>query len=787
MMLKAQPTEILVFKLILLGFLFTFTNLIVAKTIHIGIISDGASQREILPFAQIKQEIINLNQGEFVIDFPADKSISANWQLDKIRAAIQTLSQDKTIDLIITDGLLSSHEAAHVTSLSKPVIATVVADRELQDLPYKNGTSNKKNFTYINSSRSVEQDIRQLYKLTPFKNLIIPTDPVLLEALPSLRSITTQVQKELGFNLTFLPVTNSLKQTLAEIPSNADAVYLPPLARFNNHSIQAFADGLIQKKLPSYSLLGRTELELGFMATSNGRKMDSLRFSRRIALMVQSILLGTDPAKLKVDLDHPPKLAINMKTAKAIGFSPKWKTLEMAELLFNNPNPNILPTSLSYAIHQAVAANLNLSSDQINVALAEDQVDNARSSLLPQINIGISGTHIDQDRAGAQQAERSADADIQLSQLVYSERSWSDFDVAKLLKNAEDASFQTRVLDVMSQSATAYLRVLLAQAAEQVRESNIKVSETNLELAEMRLKIGYSDRSEVLRWTSVIATDRRNVYAARADREQAETELKRLLHLPLNESIAISDDGIQNQIDMLQNEKFKGFFDNALNFNHFVSFEIDRALANAPELKQISHVYQSARRQLHAGKRAYYIPDVSVNARFGQNIDQGGVGTQNNNFKKDNWSVGFQASLPIFTSGARSAEVSRATHSMIQSQYQRENIQEVIEARVRSALQQTQGSFPAVRLSKDAALAAKENFTMVSDLYAKGQVSITSLIDAQNASLSANLAAVEALYSFMIDWVEIQRSVANFDLLLTEQGMENWYQELDAYYQTNRK
>ena len=72
---------------------------------------------------------------------------------------------------------------------------------------------------------------------------------------------------------------------------------------------------------------------------------------------------------------------------------------------------------------------------------------------------------------------------------------------------------------------------------------------------------------------------------------------------------------------------------------------------------------------------------------------------------------------------------------------------------------------------------------MVSDSYRSGAVSITSLIDAQNASLSADLSAVEALYSFMIDWIEIQRSVANFDQILSDTGIDLWYQELEAYYQ----
>ncbi|MEE9345043.1 MAG: TolC family protein, partial [Methylococcales bacterium] len=380
-------------------------------------------------------------------------------------------------------------------------------------------------------------------------------------------------------------------------------------------------------------------------------------------------------------------------------------------------------------------------------------------------------------------AERTADAEIKLSQLIYSERSWSGFDVARLLKEAEDTLFQSRVLDVMSQSATAYLQVLLARATEQVRAANLKVSETNLELALMRLKIGYSDRSEVLRWKSVIATDRSALYIAQADKNLKSTELKRLLHLPLNALIAVTDDGISSQMNMLENDKFNRFFDNSVNFDRYVGFEVARALDNAPELKQIDYLLQSANRQLDAGKRAYYVPDISMNARFGQNIEQGGNGAQNNNLQNDNWTVGFQASLPLLTGGARSSEVSRASHTIIQNQYQRQNIQEVIEARVRSALQKTQGSFPSVRLTRDAAVAAKENFTLVSDTYAKGLISITSLIDAQNAVLSADLSAVEALYSFMIDWVEIQRSTANFDLLLFEKGIDNWYQELDSYYQ----
>lgn len=772
----------------LIGLFLFFTNPIChARVINISMVFDGPLKRNLLPVEQIKTEILSLTQNEFNVQFPSKYTVEGEWRLKTIRAAISQLNDDPSVDLILTNGLLASHEAAKFKHLNKPVIATVIADRVLQAIPYENGSSGRLNFTYIADNHTVEQDIRQLYELKPFKHLIVPADNSILKALPSLTGTVTQIQKELGFKLSLIPVYDDLNQALQEFPATGDAVYIPPLMRFSKPELAEFAKQISERKLPSFSLLGRMDLELGFLATLSGRKVDELRFSRRVALNVQSILLGTPAAELKIDLDQPSKLAINMEVANRIGLPIKWKVLEQAELLNDQATRSNRPITLIEAVNRAVAANLELQANQQNVEIARDNLDNARSTLLPQLNVSLSGNYIDQDRAGLFQAERTADADLQLSQLIYSERSWSNFDVAKFLKKAEDATFLSRVLDITKNSATAYLQVLLSKATEQVRLSDLQVSEANLELAQSRLKIGYSDRSDVLRWQSEIANDRSNVYFARSQREQAETFLKQLLYLPLKDDISVTDKGIRKQIGMLNDKKFNRFFNNPLSFDTFMAFEVERAFANAPEIKQIGHVLETSKRQLLAGQRAYYIPDVSLNARLGQNITQGGQGANNANFQQDNWSVGVQATLPLYTSGARSAEVSRAKHTLQQNQYLLDNTYLQIETRVRTALQKTKGSFPAIRLSKTAAEAAQRNLELISDAYAKGAVSITSLIDAQNAVLSAKLSAVQALYSFMIDWIEIQRAVSNFDLLLEHQGMENWYQDMENYFNNQQQ
>ncbi len=763
------------------------TNLYAAKTIRVGVLLDGPVKREYVPLDQIIKETQDLNKNEFNIEFPDNKFKHGNWQVDGIKKELINLLNDPSVDLIIANGILGSQQAAQIKNLNKPVIATIVADRVLQNLPYKeSGVSGKSNYVYISDDRTVGSDLRNFHELAQFNHLGIIVDKLFLDSLPELFKVTEGAQKDIGFKLTFIPVTTDLGSALNDMPSDIDAMYVPPLLRFGQKEFQQFAQELIAIKMPSFSLMGRAELKMGLLATSSGRDLDTLRYARRIALLVQSILLGENAANLKVALSQPEKLAINMQTARAIDFSPNWRFLETADLLYEAALENKTSLTLTQAIEEAITSNLSLQVDRLDLELAKDNINSSRSVLLPQLSISSGITQIGKDQARLQGSERSTDASLNLSQTIYSESQRSGYAVAKLLHQAEDANLKSRILNVVSNTATSYLQLLLAEATEKVRKSNVKVSETNLELAEARLKIGSSDRSDVLRWKSQIATDRRNLYSAESSREQASINLKQLIHKPLSEPIGVTDDGISDQLNILESDKFTRFFDNPRSFDLFTEFEVERALKNAPELARAEYIIASNERELKAAKRSYYVPDVSLNARYGENFDRNGVSGNNSVLLDDEWSVGVEASLPLFTGGALKSEVSRARNTLLQNQYSNKDLEEQIETRVRNSLKQAKGTYPAIRLANDAAQAAKENLSLVIDSYSQGVVSITDLIDAQDASLEANLAAVDAQYQFMIDWIEVQRAVANFDVLLEANGFENWYQALNEYFATKK-
>ena len=145
------------------------------------------------------------------------------------------------------------------------------------------------------------------------------------------------------------------------------------------------------------------------------------------------------------------------------------------------------------------------------------------------------------------------------------------------------------------------------------------------------------------------------------------------------------------------------------------------------------------------------------------------------------WTLTVSASLPLYLGGARSAGRSKAGYELQQLQLARESIKEKIEQRVRSAVHFAGATYNSIDLSKLAADAAAANLVLVTDAYSKGVVSIIDLLDAQNASLQAAEGAANAVYDFLVDVINMQRAVGQYDFLLSDDEAQIEAQRLKDY------
>src|SRR6185295_14665129 len=117
---------------------------------------------------------------------------------------------------------------------------------------------------------------------------------------------------------------------LANLPEGVDAVYVTPL-RFTEPQLRELAQGLVSRRLPSFSVVGRSEVEQGLLMSTGGAERDVERLARRVVLMVQRVAGGEDPARFEVAFPTEQRLLINMRVAHQIGFSPRWQYLADAE------------------------------------------------------------------------------------------------------------------------------------------------------------------------------------------------------------------------------------------------------------------------------------------------------------------------------------------------------------------------------------------------------------------------------------------------------------------------
>src|SRR6185295_7565454 len=303
-----------------------------------------------------------------------------DWSLEGANAALDRALADRNVDIVITIGILTSQQAARRASLPKPVIAPLVIDPILQAYPLTEGRSGRKNFAYVADFQSVANEVRAFHEIVGFRNLVALVDDSLIVALPQLAGKATELAAALNVRIGIVRVGADVGAALASIPEGVDAVYVTPL-RFNDSQVRELARGLAARKLPSFSVVGRSELAAGLLMTTGGAERDTERLARRVVIMIQRIAGGENPANFDVSFPTSQRLVLNMRTAREIGFSPRWQFLSDSEQLYAEPG-GAEPLTLLGAMRAALEANPALEASRERLGSVQDDVGKARASLL---------------------------------------------------------------------------------------------------------------------------------------------------------------------------------------------------------------------------------------------------------------------------------------------------------------------------------------------------------------------------------------------------------------------
>jgi len=348
-------------------------------------------------------------------------------------------------------------------------------------------------------------------------------------------------------------------------------------------------------------------------------------------------------------------------------------------------------------------------------------------------------------------------------------------------------------LDVIQAAATGYLNVLRAKTLQTIQTNNLRVTRSNLALARRRQDIGFSGPAEVYRWESQLAQDRKAVLEATTQRSLAEFDLNRLLQRPTEEAFTTADVELGDPEFMIADPRLGSYLDTPAAFARYRDFMVREGLAAIPELQRIDQAIAATEREQLAARRSFLVPELSLRADLGQRLYEGGAGEDSPfsdaslpaevpEANDTNWSVGLQLTLPLFTGGARRAELQRTSENLAALRNERQALADRFEQRIRSALQRARAAYTGIRLSRQGSAAAQKNLDLVTDAYSSGLMSIIELLDAQNAALVANSTAANDVYDFFIELMEVQRAVGRSDFFLDSRQRQDWFDRLQDFW-----
>jgi outer membrane protein TolC/ABC-type uncharacterized transport system substrate-binding protein len=762
--------------------------------VRIGIVRDGPTiGRLAIPGELLIREIRELTRGEFDVRFPEEKRLHGNWTSEGVKRAVGLLLADPDVDLVLALSPLSSHAVAHREQIPKPAIASIVIDVDFQDMPFQDGKSGVRNLNYLTSFHKFERDLKAFREIVSFSRMAVILDRHFLEAFPKMRQEAERIARENRVEITFIPAETSADSAIAALPAGTEAVLVTPLPRFLPDAFEQLVTGINLQGLPSFSMFGRLEVERGILA-GVAPASDPLRLARRLALNVQRILLGEDAGSLPVVFPQREQLTINMATARKVGFSPSWRVLTEAVLLNEEKTEITRRISLASAVREAIAANLDFAASDRAVSAGKENIREARSALLPQIDISSEGVIIDRDRAEASlgsQAERTFSGSATLTQRIYSEKTWANLSVQRHTQITREEDREQLRLDIALDAALAYLNVLRAKTSLRIQKDNLQLTRSNLELGRFRQAIGYSGPADVFRWESEIATDRIAVLDAIAQRKQAETALNRILHRPLEEEFVTEEASLDDSGLFISDTRLFAYLDNPRDYAIFRDFMVREGVNAAPELRRIDAAIAAQERTYLSARRAFWSPDLALQGEITRLFSEDGAGGDSaalgslpgsvSQADDTDWNVALSLTFPLFAGGAKDAERVRAWEELSRQRLDRRSTAEKIEERIRSALHLTSASYPSITLSRNAAETGRKNLELVTDSYSRGVVSIIDLIDAQNAALVADQGAANAVYDFLIDLMNVQRAIGRFDFFASAKEREAWFERLETF------
>jgi len=279
------------------------------------------------------------------VEFVEDAHYSASWDDEKRKeiaaTVLKRVNTKKDIDLMLAFGTWAGKDMATgkhqtptlVVSASDPLASGIIKSLKNSGSEYLHATIDPYRF---------ERQLKVFHELVGFKRLGVAYENSELGRSYAAIAFVEKVSQEKGFEIVRCYTKSDISdKKIAEdsvvdcfksLAKNVDAIYVTNQGGVTMDSIPRLVNIVNEQKIPTFSQSGEQEVKYGFLFSLS---RSGFRYvAEHNANVIGKIFNGMAPGAIPLIFEEPLKIAVNLKSAKIVGFNPPLLLLGAADEIY---------------------------------------------------------------------------------------------------------------------------------------------------------------------------------------------------------------------------------------------------------------------------------------------------------------------------------------------------------------------------------------------------------------------------------------------------------------------
>lgn len=751
-----------------------------AKSIELAFVFDGPSDKNAEVLKTFQTAITRSLLPDYKAVFPKDLVFTGDWtNAGAIKVSDKALNSRAR--MVVSLGYMSSTYYAEKTNKKKNVIT--IDQYGLRDFGDK----------FFNPMQQTANDFVLFQKLVPtIQKTAILMNENFYKSNKNWSSSIAKKLKEKNCNLDFMivPVNTDISSSLAKIPEDVDSVFVTPLFNLSAEQRKDLYNQLNSKKLPTFSSVGREDVDLGAMLGTSTADADK-KIAEATSFSIYGVLHGDAVKYEKIPYYDAKIIYYNSDTGEEVGYVPPLRLLNNSTVISHKQLPTY---DLGSLINTLDSQNLDMKRKAYLVSAARRSVASAYLRYLPTLRMDLGyQTYNDEYAESYSDVPRHVGLfTLALDQVIYSPDLVTNIILKHKKLKFDKAERDLTKANIEYHTANLYIETLMLANMIKVQEEFVQETRENYSIARVREKTGKCGYEEVLQWAGQVSESEKKLLSMKADYKNLKVEISKLLHNDQKEDFSFKPMTAADKSFFTSDLNIIDHVRNPQKLGQFTDMLINEVIYLSPETTKLKAAIAMKKAEMGNYAQKFILPSAKLSLEYGSQFDRNLPYEKVGHFQmatpaaialggspylgldKTSGRVLIAAQWKPFEGGHKIAEIARAKSELNELNAYMDEVKTEIEMKVRTVVNRAISKYFIIEKSYKSMFAQAENYETVKAKYLIGKVPVSQLHDAQNMYFDAKLDALNSQYEFFKELIWVQRGLLSVNWENASEGAKKW-------------